>query len=86
MIFSGKAKEEFSVKDMTSQAQRTFTDRCANIYAGQPEWLSDKVKTINFAKTICDETAKLATLAVGITIDGSARAKWLQEQVFLMKN
>ena len=39
------------------------------------------IKTINFAKSICSETARLATLAIGIKIDGSARATWLQQQI-----
>ena len=30
---------------------------------------------------MCSETARLATLAIGIQIDGSARAAWLQEQI-----
>ena len=56
---------------------------CANIYRGTPYWVNadDNVKTINFAKAICSETARLATLAIGIQIDGSARAAWLQEQI-----
>ena len=61
----------------------SLINRCANIYRGVPEWLDDKnnIKTINFAKSVCSETARLATLAIGIQIDGSARATWLQEQI-----
>ena len=36
---------------------------------------------MNFAKSICSETARLTTLAIGIQIEGSARANWLQEQI-----
>lgn len=33
-----------------------------------------------FCKTLSSETARLATLAIKITIEGSARAEWLQQQ------
>ena len=82
MIFGNKAKEVFSVDSVTSGVMDKILTECANIYKGKPNWLDDEddIKTINFAKTICSETARLTTLAISIKIDGSARAKWLQEQ------
>lgn len=83
MLFGSKAKEEFSVKSVTSGAMDNILKECANIYRGKPNWLDneDDIKTINFAKVLCSETARLTTLAISIKIDGSARAKWLQEQI-----
>ena len=82
MLFGNKAKEVFSVESVTSGVMDKILTECANIYKGKPNWLDDEddIKTINFAKTICSETARLTTLAISIKIDGSARAKWLQEQ------
>lgn len=82
MIFKRQAEEEFNVESVLSPDMEKMLTRCADIYRGFPDWVNaeDNVKTINFAKSICSETARLVTLAIGITIDGSARATWLQEQ------
>ncbi len=81
MILKRKSKDEFNVEAITSDKMDAFVKKCINIYKGNPEWSSDDVKTVNFAKSICSETARLATLAVGIKVDGSARADWLQKQI-----
>ena len=83
MLFGNKAKEVFSVESVTSEVMDRILAECANIYKNKPYWLDkeDDIKTINFAKTICSETARLTTLAISIKVDGSARAKWLQEQI-----
>ena len=83
MLFGSKAKEVFSVESVTSGVMDKILTECANIYKGKPNWLDseDDIKTINFAKTICSETARLTTLAISIKVDGSARAKWLQENI-----
>lgn len=83
MIFKRQAEEDFNVESVVSPEMESKITECANIYRGTPYWVNadDNVKTINFAKAICSETARLATLAIGIQIDGSARAAWLQEQI-----
>lgn len=83
MLFKSKAKEEFGIEDITSDEMKRMVDKCAKIYAGKPYWIDadDHIKTINFAKAVCSETARLVTLGIGITIDGSARADWLQKQI-----
>lgn len=83
MIFSSKIKEVFGVENAISASMQIALYGCASIYQGHPRWLweNENVKTINFAKSLCSETARLTTLAIKITIDGSARAKWLQEQI-----
>lgn len=83
MIFKNRAEKDFDVKDITSPAMEAVISRCADIYRGVPAWVSaeDNIKTINFAKAVCSETARLATLAIKIQIGGSARATWLQEQI-----
>lgn len=84
MVFRRQAQEDFKVEPVSSPEMDALIDRCGNIYRGNPDWImepDDHVKTINFAKSICSETARLTTLAIGIQISGSARATWLQEQV-----
>ena len=83
MIFRSKAKEEFNIEPIISQSMEDMIQKCFAIYQGKPYWLddADHIKTINFAKAVCSETARLAMLGTKITIDGSARAEWLQEQI-----
>lgn len=83
MLLRSKAKEDFKIEPITSDEMERFVHRCANIYRGKPDWVDEEnhIKTINFAKSVCSETARLATLAIGIQIDGSKRATWLQEQI-----
>ena len=83
MVLSGLVKEEFKINPIVSADMENVIRRCADIYAGNPEWVNedDGIKTINFAKAVCSETARLAMLGTSIKIDGSARAEWLQEQI-----
>lgn len=84
MVFRRQAQEDFKVEPVSSPEMDALIERCGNIYRGRPDWImdpDDHIKTINFAKSICSETARLTTLAIGIQISGSARAAWLREQV-----
>ena len=78
-MLSGKdIKEQFGVSEITSPEMANVISRCGDVYFGRPNWISEDVKTINFAKVIASETARLTTLAIGISFDDSARGKWLQ--------
>ena len=83
MLLRSKSKDEFNINPVGSEQMGAWISECVNIYKGSPCWLNeeDHIDTINFAKAICSETARLATLGIGIHVDGSARAVWLQEQV-----
>lgn len=83
MFFGANAKKDFNVESVISNDVETIINRCADIYRGTPYWVDDSnhIKTINFAKSICSETARLTTLAIKISVDGSARAEWLQNVI-----
>lgn len=83
MIFKKRAEEDFQVKEITSPQMKDVISRCADMYQGTPSWVSadDNIKTINFAKAVCSEAARLATLGIKIQIGGGARGTWLQEQI-----
>lgn len=90
MKFLPKAKEEFDIEAISSPETENFVSKCIQIYKGNPPWADHNtdapIYTINFAKAICSEVARLATLAINISITGkegteSARAEWLQSQV-----
>lgn len=82
MLFDGKARYEFGVKDMASKEMERFVARCTDIYRGRPDWAGGNIKTVAFAKAICSETARLVMQGTEITADGEgARADWVQEQI-----
>ena len=83
MLATGKVKEEFQVSPITSPSVEKVVNSCVNAYKGTPEWISssESIKTINFAKALCSETARLTTLAIGIKVGDGARGEWLQEQI-----
>lgn len=83
MIFRKQAEKDFRVNDTTSPQMMAKITECANIYRGTPYWVDpeNRIKTINFAKSVCSETARLVTLGIKIQIDGGARGAWLQEQI-----
>lgn len=83
MLLRTKAKDEFNIEPITSSAVKEMIDRCARIYQGNPDWVNsdNHIKTIKFAKAICSEVARLATLGIGIHISGGAKADYLQTQI-----
>lgn len=83
-IFQAKINEEFEVKDIVDKAVENFIRECAEIYKGNPKWINnedDDIVTINMADTVATEAARLATLAIGISVEGSKRADFLNDQI-----
>ena len=83
MLWQGKAREEFGIEPIGSDQMESWVAECVNIYQGNPCWLDedDHIDTVNFAKSVCSETARLVMLGIGIKIDGSTRADYLQKQI-----
>lgn len=83
MLFPGMVKEEFGISPITSGEMAAQVSRWDRIYRGSPEWLDadEHITTINFAKALCSETARLTVLGAKIEISGSARADWLMEEI-----
>lgn len=83
MVFKKIAKDEFKVNSIVSTEMERKIEQYAKIYAGKPPWLDPEngIKTINFAKSVCSETARLALLGTKITIGGGPRADWHQKQI-----
>lgn len=83
MFLGGEAKKEFDIQPLSFPGTESTLSACIRAYQGHPTWLDseDDITTINFAKSVCVEVARLTTLGISIKVDGSARADWLQEQV-----
>lgn len=83
MLRKSRTKEEFNIEPITSEQMEAWVNECINIYQGNPSWLDpeDGIDTVNFAKAICSEVAKLTMLGAKINTGSSARAEWLKKQV-----
>lgn len=82
-FFRGEVRQEFDVQPMAFPSTESAITRCFRAYQGAPDWIGpeDNIKSINFAKAVCGEIARLVTMGISIKLDGSPRADWLQEQV-----
>lgn len=80
MFFKSDAKRIFDTDILLSDTMDSNIRKWNRIYSGYPDWLDPEnhVKTINFAKSVTSETARLTCLDLSIKIDGSARATYLQ--------
>lgn len=83
LLLKSRAKEEFNIESITSENMERWVQECVNIYQGNPPWIDedDGIDTVNFAKAVCSEVARLTTLGIGIHVAGSAKADWLQQQI-----
>lgn len=85
-MFKSEVKRVFGVTAITSGRMEEKIAYWLSIYRGEPEWVDveNNIKTINFAKTVCEETARLAVLDIGVTFDGRRAdymKKWNDEAV-----
>lgn len=81
MLWAKRAEQIFDVKIVDRSKEQNLYKVCRRIYEGNPDWVSDDIKTINMAKSVCSELARLTTMNTEITVTGSARAEWLQKEV-----
>lgn len=95
-LWQKEAQEKFGVETIESDVMKVALTDWVNIYQGKPSWAQpDKngnidIESFNFAKKLCNETARLTTLALGITVEGSVRADWIngfmESYIARMKN
>lgn len=95
-LWQKEAQDKFGVETIESDVMKAALNDWVNIYQGKPDWTlpDDKgnvdIESFNFAKKLCNETARLTTLALGITVEGSARADWInsfmESYIARMKN
>lgn len=83
MLFLNRAKEDFNIKPIESPKTERFITECGRMYEGKPDWLDDNVITVNFAKAICSEVARLTTLGIEITAESTnaMRQEYIQRQI-----
>lgn len=81
MDLLSKAKEVFGLKRVYDYADvGGIVAQCELAYKGIPNWMPE-MPTINFTKTLCEETARLTLLGTSIKFGEGARDKYLQETI-----
>ena len=83
-LFKTSAKKEFNVDIISSDLMEMAQIEWQNIIKGRPYWMSDSVRTINFAKFLCYYTSKKTCLDLNVTISGSDRANYINQCVKAM--
>ncbi len=77
-MWQKEAQDKFGVETIESDMMKAALDDWVNIYQGKPPWIypnDNDIQSFNFAKKLCNETARLTTLMLKITVDGSDRGK-----------
>lgn len=74
-MFQSEMQDQFHVIGITSGDMQKAIQNWMQIYKGEPDWVNQEegIKTIKFAKFICEEIARLSTLAIDVTFDGSRK-------------
>lgn len=83
-LFKTSAEKEFNVDIISSDLMEMAQLEWQNIIKGRPYWMSDSVRTINFAKFLCYYTSKKTCLDLNVTISGSDRANYINQCVKAM--
>ena len=83
-LFKTNAEKEFGVDIISSDFMEMAQAEWQNIIKGRPYWISESVRTINFAKFLCYYTSKKTCLDLNVTISGSDRADYINKCVKAM--
>lgn len=78
-IIKTHVKKEFDVNLISSTMMEMAQNEWQQIIAGRPYWIDEDIKTINFAKFLCQYTSKKTCLDLNVSISGSERADYINE-------
>ena len=85
-LLKTSAEEEFNVDIISSDLMENAQVEWQSIIKGRPYWVSESVRTINFAKFLCYYTSKKTCLDINVTINGSNRADYINQCIRAMIN
>lgn len=83
-LFKTNAEKEFNVDIISSDLMEIAQAEWQNVIKGRPYWMSENVRTINFAKFLCYYTSKKTCLDLNVTINGSDRADYIDQCIKAM--
>lgn len=83
-LFRQQAVDKFNVDIIKSDLMEMAQDEWKSIIAGRPYWQDDNIRSINFAKFLCQYVAKKTCLDIKITVAGSPRADYINSVIAQM--
>lgn len=81
LVPSSVIYNSFQAEPMVTDKMERALARWYNMYVDAPPWASEEVKPLGLPKAIAKEFAQTISSEVTITVDGGARAKYLNEQL-----
>ena len=78
-LFQKNVEQIFNVNAVTSKEMQEAQNLWHRIIKGTPDWIRGDVRTINFARYICQYTAKKACLEIAVHVEGSERADFIHK-------
>lgn len=69
MFNTSDIAKDFNIDISTSDEVMKLIELCSNIYNHKASWLSEEVKSLNVAKTICEKVAKAVTIEFKSQVD-----------------
>jgi A118 family predicted phage portal protein len=81
MIGQADLKSALKIDAAISPEMATALDTWRLMYTNQSPWMSKDVRSLGLAAAIASEIARSVTIEMKVELSGSARAKYLQEQI-----
>lgn len=81
MIGAADIKSALKIETAISPYMTTNLVRWALMYRGWSQYLNDDVKSMGLPQAISSEIARSITIEMKVSLSGSARAKYLQQQI-----
>lgn len=80
-IFRQQAVNKFDADIIASDLMEMAQNEWKSIIDGRPHWQTENIRSINFAKFICQYVAKKTCLDIKITVAGSPRADYINSVI-----
>lgn len=81
MIGKDTIKTHFGIDPELSTPMQEAIQKWTAMYVNQAPWLDSKTKSLNLPAAIAGEIARATTIELEVTIEGSPRAEYLQDQM-----
>lgn len=81
MLSTSNVKQALKIDVAVSSEMTTALEMWSNIYANNSDWLTADIQSLNLGAAIASELARAVTIEMSVTVGGSMRADFLNEQL-----
>lgn len=78
-IFKTDAKREYNVDVVSSELMEIAQAEWSAVIQNNPPWKAEDVRTINFAKYMCQAVSKKTCIDLSVNVEGSDRADYINK-------